>query len=63
MLELLDEQRELMGRDPWPYSLEPNRNALATLIRYSHAEGLIPTAPTVDELFASNALSESPHYL
>lgn len=61
--DLLEEQRAVLGADPWPYSLEPNRFALSTLIRYAHEQGLIPTVPTVEELFAANALSESPRYI
>jgi len=61
--DLLEEQRSVLGSDPWPYALEPNRAALATLIRYSHTQGIIPTAPAVEGLFAENALSESPRYV
>ncbi len=61
--DLLEEQRALMGLDPWPYSLEANRDALSTLIRYAYSQGMLPREPKVDELFAANALSESPRYL
>lgn len=61
--DLLEEQRQLMGPDPWPYALEPNRAALSTLVRYSHAQGLIPTVPEIEDLFAPNSLSESPRYV
>jgi len=61
--DLLEEQRQLMGPDPWPYALEPNRAALSTLLRYSQAQGLIPTVPKVEDLFAPNSLSESPRYI
>lgn len=61
--DLIEDQRNVMGPDPWPYALEPNRAALSTLIRYSHAQGLIPTEYTIEALFAENALSESPRYV
>jgi 4,5-dihydroxyphthalate decarboxylase len=61
--DLVEEQRTVLGPDPWPYALEPNRAALTALIRYSHRQGLIPAAPAVEELFAANALSESPRYV
>jgi len=61
--DLLEEQRELMGPDPWPYALEPNRAALEALVRYSHGQGLIPRPPAVEELFAESAVSESPRYV
>jgi len=61
--DLLEEQRQVMGPDPWPYDLESNRVGLEALIRYSHTQGMIPTAPAVEELFVESALSESPRYV
>ena len=61
--DLLEEQRAVLGPDPWPYALEPNRSTLEALVRYSHAQGLIPRAPAIEELFAENSLSESPRYV
>lgn len=61
--DLLEEQRAILGPDPWPYALEPNRAALTALVRYSHAQGMIPRAPAIEELFAENTLSESPRYV
>jgi 4,5-dihydroxyphthalate decarboxylase len=47
-----DEQRELLGGDPWEYGLGPtNRNNLETILRYTHQQGLISRPMTVDELF------------
>jgi 4,5-dihydroxyphthalate decarboxylase len=61
--DLLEEQRAVLGPDPWPYALEPNRAALTALVRYSHAQGMIPRVPAIEELFAPNSLSESPRYV
>lgn len=61
--DLLEEQHQLLGADPWPYALEPNRLALSTLIQYSHAQGLISTQPKLEELFAENTLSDPPRYV
>jgi 4,5-dihydroxyphthalate decarboxylase len=61
--DLIEEQRAIMGPDPWPYDLEPNRAALESLIRYSHTQGMIPTAPPVEDLFVESSLSESPRYV
>lgn len=61
--DLLEEQRAVLGPDPWPYDLESNRVALSTLVRYSCQQGLIPSEFPVEELFAENALSESPRYV
>ncbi len=49
----LEEQDELLGRDPWIYGLgEQNRKNLATLVHYSFEQGLIGKKMAVDELFA-----------
>jgi 4,5-dihydroxyphthalate decarboxylase len=61
--DLVEEQRRVLGPDPWPYALEPNRAALSALIRYSCAQGLIPREYAPEELFAENSLSESPRYV
>jgi 4,5-dihydroxyphthalate decarboxylase len=47
----LDDVRELMGEDYWPYGVAPNRAALEAAIRWSHAEGLSARAPSLAELF------------
>jgi 4,5-dihydroxyphthalate decarboxylase len=61
--DLIEEQRAVLGADPWPYDLGANAKALSTLIGYSHGQGLIPRAPELEELFAANALSRSPRYV
>ena len=43
--------RKVLGEDPWPYGVEPNRVALEALIRYSGEQGLLARDITVDELF------------
>lgn len=42
----------LMGRDFWPYGLEPNLHTLATFLRYSHEQGLLKRRLEPQELFA-----------
>jgi 4,5-dihydroxyphthalate decarboxylase len=37
--------------DPLPYGVEPNRQALATIVRYAFEQGVIEAMPSVDELF------------
>lgn len=53
-----EETRELMGRDYWPYGVEPNREVLETMTRYSHEQGLTAKRLDVDELFAPNTYTE-----
>lgn len=48
----LEEQEEILGRDPWVYGLgEINKNALETLMQYSQEQGLIGRKMSLDELF------------
>jgi 4,5-dihydroxyphthalate decarboxylase len=43
--------QELMGEDPWPYGIEPNRATLETFLRFAHEQGVCARALEPDELF------------
>jgi 4,5-dihydroxyphthalate decarboxylase len=58
--ELIEEQRALMGTDPWPYDLPANRKALETMIRYSHRQAMINQPMTPEELFFPASLETMP---
>ena len=47
-----DEVRELMGKEFWPYGVEPNRKTIDTFLRYSAEQGLTPAKLAVEDLFA-----------
>jgi 4,5-dihydroxyphthalate decarboxylase len=49
--ERLAETRALMGREFWPYGLEPNRRTLEVFARYHRAQGLSAREVSPDELF------------
>ena len=49
--QLLQEQRELMGPDPWANGVARNRKNLERFIQYEVDQGLIPRALGVEELF------------
>jgi 4,5-dihydroxyphthalate decarboxylase len=52
--DALEEQRRVLGRDPWQYGLTPqNRANLEAAIRHTHAQGLISRRLSVDELFVA----------
>jgi 4,5-dihydroxyphthalate decarboxylase len=42
----------VLGPDIWPYGVEANRKAIATLCRYLHEQGFTRRRMNVDELFA-----------
>lgn len=58
--ELIEEQRALMGRDPWPYDLASNRAALETMIRYAHRQGMIQHTMSPEDLFFPPSLEGMP---
>ena len=50
--EYLAKTREIFGRDPFPYGVEPNRQFLQATIDFSHEQGLTPAKEQVEDLFA-----------
>ena len=45
---------EITGRDPLPYGIEPNRQALEEIIQYALEQRIIARPVMVEELFAPN---------
>lgn len=43
---------DITGEDPLPYGIEPNRQALETIIRYAHEQKIIPRRYEVEEIFS-----------
>jgi 4,5-dihydroxyphthalate decarboxylase len=58
LISEMDATFALMGRDFWPYGVEPNRKVVSKLMQYMHEQGLLPGSfnPEVEELFAPNTL-------
>jgi 4,5-dihydroxyphthalate decarboxylase len=52
----LEEERELLGSDPFPYGIEANRKTLDVLFGYSHEQGFIPRKPSLESLFAADTM-------
>jgi 4,5-dihydroxyphthalate decarboxylase len=51
-----EDERALFGPDPWTYGLtDLNRKNLATVIRYTHEQGLTSKAAPIDELFVQES--------
>ncbi len=50
-LSEFDEIEQLMGGDPWPYGIEPNRSTLEALIMFLHQQHMISRRMPVEELF------------
>jgi 4,5-dihydroxyphthalate decarboxylase len=53
----LEEQEEVLGRDPWAYGLTPaNRKNLETVLRYTYQQGKMLS---LDALFADTDLGDA----
>lgn len=62
-MELLEEQKRILGPDPWPYNLRDNYEALKTFIRYHHKLGMTQKQSKVEELFVPSTLDAPPGYV
>lgn len=51
----VESTRRLLGSDPWPYGVEPNRPTLDVFLRYAHEQGLTGRRLDVDELFVPSS--------
>jgi 4,5-dihydroxyphthalate decarboxylase len=47
----IEEQEAVMGGDPWPYGVEPNRPTLEALTLYLHQQGISDKVMPVESLF------------
>jgi 4,5-dihydroxyphthalate decarboxylase len=61
--EALEEQRRVLGPDPWSYDFARNRSALETMIRWSHEQGLASSRVAPESLFVPSTLEALPHYV
>jgi len=52
----VEDARALMGDDFWPYGFAPNRETLATFLRYHHEQGLSKRLLQPEDLFAPETL-------
>jgi hypothetical protein len=51
LTSLVQEDRELLGADWWPYGIAANRVAIDAVLRYHHEQGLTRRRLTIEELF------------
>jgi 4,5-dihydroxyphthalate decarboxylase len=53
----LEETKNLMGDNFWPYGMEANRKALEALFRYSYDQGLSTRLITLEEMFDKTTIN------
>ena len=49
--QVWEEQRAVMGHDPWKYGIKGNEKVLNTIIRYAGEQGLLKNKVTIEDLF------------
>jgi 4,5-dihydroxyphthalate decarboxylase len=56
LIKHIEDTEATMGKDFWPYGLEPNVKTLSTFLRYSYEQGLAKRLLQPKELFAPETL-------
>jgi len=51
-----EDTRKIMGKNFWPYGIEPNRKELELVMRYTHEQGLVKRRGNFEELFHPSTL-------
>jgi 4,5-dihydroxyphthalate decarboxylase len=57
---LIEEEKEIMGEDWFPYGIEPNRPSIEALLQYTYEHGLTDRRVKLEELFAPSTLRDIP---
>lgn len=52
----MDQTKQVMGTDYWPYGVEENRPTLEAIVRYAHRHGTTTRQLDIEELFAPTTL-------
>ena len=47
----IQEDRELLGEDWWPYGIHANRKAIEAILRYHHEQGLTQSRYRIEDIF------------
>jgi 4,5-dihydroxyphthalate decarboxylase len=55
----LEEERSVLGPDPWPHGVAPNKTTIETFVDLCFRQNLLSRRLTLDEIFPSNMLDTS----
>ncbi|HEU4340719.1 MAG TPA: ABC transporter substrate-binding protein [Candidatus Binatia bacterium] len=61
--QVLAKRRTIVGDDPLPNGLAPNRKALEAIVRFAHEQKILPRRVEPEEMFAAEKLSLNPGQL
>jgi 4,5-dihydroxyphthalate decarboxylase len=61
--QLVEEERQVLGPDPWAYGVEASRAALEAGVRYGHEQGFLPEPIAAESLFFPSTREEPPRYV
>lgn len=59
LIQHIEQARDLLGADYWPYGLSANHHVLRTFLRYHHEQGLSPRLLDPEDLFAPESLESA----
>ena len=57
---LIEEEKEIIGQDWYPYGIAANRPTIEALLQYTHEHGLTDRRVELEELFAPSTLRDIP---
>ena len=57
---LIEEEKQIIGPDWYPYGIEQNRPSIEALLQYTHEHGLTDRRVKLEELFAPSTLRDVP---
>ena len=49
---LIEQDRDLLGEDWWPYGIAANRDAIDAVLRYNYQHGITKRRITIEDIFA-----------
>ena len=56
MVEELNQWKEVIGQDYWPYGVRSNSNAISAFLRYCYQQGITKKHLSAEDIFAKEAI-------
>lgn len=55
----IEQTKQLMGEDYWPYGIDKNRKTLDTIVTFAYEQGLIKKRPDIEDIFDKSSIITS----